>query len=125
MSQEDLRFPRRLRLRKRRDFQRVRARKCSAADSLFVLYVCENGLDFSRLGLVVPKRVGNAVFRNRIKRLLREAFRLTLRELPAGYDAVCIARRGEGVTLDACRDSLRRLFKGAVKRLERSRDQAM
>lgn len=48
----------------------------------------------ARLGLVVTKKIGGAVVRNRIKRLCRECFRLTPGLLPGGVDLVVIARRG-------------------------------
>lgn len=51
-----------------------------------------NDLDHPRLGLSVSRRVGNAVKRNRIKRLLREAFRLMQHDWPRGYDVVVVVR---------------------------------
>lgn len=47
-----------------------------------------------RLGLAVPKRVGNAVTRNRVKRRLRELWRSRLELIPSGYDYVLVARPG-------------------------------
>ena len=60
------------------------------------LYVLENGTDRSRLGLSIGKKAGNAVRRNRIRRVLREAFRLNRHILSPGYDIVMVATRGWG-----------------------------
>jgi ribonuclease P protein component len=55
----------------------------------------ENRLAFTRLGLSVGKRVGGAVRRNKIKRILREAFRKNRDRLPAGIDLVVVAEAKE------------------------------
>lgn len=51
-----------------------------------------NDLSYNRLGLSVPRRVGNAVARGRVKRRLREAFRLSQHDWPTGYDLVIVVR---------------------------------
>ena len=52
----------------------------------------DNSLGYSRLGLSIPKRTGNAVTRNRMKRLCREAFRLSQRNNPIGIDVLITIR---------------------------------
>ena len=116
MNSERLTFRGRHRIGHARDFQRIFSARCSAGDGRLVVYVAANGWDHSRLGLSVSKRVGNAVARNRIKRLIREAFRLDQHELPSGYDLVCVAKRTEAPTLEGYRSSLRKLTGGAVRR---------
>ncbi len=53
----------------------------------------ENGLGITRLGLTVSRKTGNAVKRNRVKRLIREFFRLNDTYFPQGYDIVIAAKK--------------------------------
>ncbi len=86
----------RSRLSRSSDFQRIYRQGSSTASRFLVLYYFKRpvtaGEESPRLGLSVSKKLGGAVVRNRIKRLLREAFRATQEQLVEGYDYVLIAR---------------------------------
>ena len=73
-------------------FSRIHREGKSAANRLLVVRCLLNGLDHSRFAFMVSKRVGNSVVRNRVKRRLREAIRLS--RVRPGWDVVFIARRG-------------------------------
>jgi len=113
------RFPRSRRLHLQRDFARIFARKCRLGDRWMTVYLDANGLGYTRLGLIVGKKVGKAVVRNRIKRLIREAFRLSQHELPAGLDVICIPRPGRIGTLQDYAGSLARLLVTGATRLQK------
>ena len=80
------------RIRKNSEYQRVFAQGSSTATKALVLYQLPNTGHINRTGFIVSKKIGNAVTRNRIRRLLREAYRLYAADLVQGRDLVFIAR---------------------------------
>lgn len=87
-------LPRKHRLTRSGDFQRVRSQGRSWSDRHLVLIRAPNGLQVSRFGFSVSRRIGGAVVRNRIRRLMRESVRLQLDLVAPGWDVVFIARKG-------------------------------
>jgi ribonuclease P protein component len=106
-------------LRRQADFRRVYERRRSVSDEWLIVYACENGLPHLRLGLSVSRKFGKAHDRNRLRRLYREAFRLTRHEMPTGMDLILIPRRKEHPTLEQLKESLPRLVAAARRKLDR------
>ena len=104
-------------LRRPADFRRVYERRRSASDRWLIVYACPNGLPHLRLGLSVSRKVGKAHVRNRLRRLYREAFRLTRHEMPTGLDLVLIPRRPDEPTLEALKRSLPRLVRQVARKI--------
>jgi ribonuclease P protein component len=87
-------LPKRHRLTRSRDFARVRRSGRSSGSPLMALYVLPTRSPDIRVGFSVSKRVGKAVVRNRVKRLMREAVRSQVSRIRPGQDLVFIARPG-------------------------------
>jgi ribonuclease P protein component len=85
-------FPRSHRLSGKLRFSAVYDAKVKTSKSPLVAYSLPNTLGHPRLGISISRHVGSAPKRNRIKRLLREAFRLHPHDLPVGYDLVIVVR---------------------------------
>ena len=113
-------FPAQLRIRRGTDFRRAYRRRVTAGDSQILVFGCENHLPHPRLGLSVSRKIGGAVARNRWKRLIREAFRLTRPQLPPGVDLVVIPRQGVEPELQELMKSLPRSARRVAAKLARS-----
>ncbi len=79
-------------LKKNSDFQNVYRNGKSCANRYLVMYTLENGTRYNRLGISVSKKVGNSVIRHRIKRLVKESYRMHETIFKRGFDLVIIAR---------------------------------
>ena len=110
-------FPKSLHIRKQPAFDHVHQNGSHAADSVLVVLTAANDLKHSRLGLSVSRKVGNAVVRNRWKRLIREAFRKQQNAVPQGFDFVVRPRRGAQPDARAIERSLPRLTRKAAAKL--------
>lgn len=105
-------LPKAHRLTSSGDYARVRRDGRSRAHPLLILSAASNGGETTRVGLAVGSKIGSAVVRNRVKRLLREAARRRLPELPPGQDLVLIARKEiAGQRLDDVADALDTLLR--------------
>ena len=104
-----------LTLRKQRDFSRVYNRGSSRGSRYVVILYRENGLGYTRTAFVASKKVGNAVTRNRARRLMREAYRSLESGIVKGFDIIFVARN----TIAGCKeDEVERVMKAALKGCE-------
>jgi len=101
------------RIKKTAQFDRVYSEQLSSADGMLIVYAMANSGRESRVGLSVGKKIGSAVRRNRYKRAIREAFRLSQYDLPSGYDYVLIPRP----TSEPCVESYRKSLEVLCNRL--------
>ena len=92
-------FPRRSRITRKTEFVNVleTGKKTASADFVLWRKPCGPGLNTPRLGVMVSKKLGGAVIRNRAKRLIREVFRLNRRHLIEGVDMILYPRTVENL----------------------------
>ena len=112
-----MRYTRQQHLRTAADFNTIRASGIRRECGFFYLHFLEvpdRQPPLRRAGFIASRRVGNAVLRNRAKRLLRETFRLNQELLPASSDVVLTARRSIN---DASLEDLQRRLQGAIRKL--------
>ncbi len=81
-------------LKKNDDFRLVYSKGRSKANRFFIIYILKTGNDYNRIGVSVSKKVGNSVERHRIKRIVKESYRLHEKMFNSGLDIVVIARSG-------------------------------
>jgi len=122
-------FPKSKRLVKNNQFRDVLANKNCAGDEILMVYAVKNDCELARLGVSVSKSSGNAVTRNRLKRLIREAFRLNQHQLPSGVDYMVMIspqwlkvkqdgkKAAKNLKLDQVADSLVSLALKAVRKI--------
>lgn len=98
-------------LKKQKDFQNVYRKGKVFGNRHLVLYFIRNGKDTNRLGVIVSKKVSNrAVVRNKIRRQLKEAYRLNAEQFQSGYDIIVIAKA-------ACKDEYFSVIEKSMKHL--------
>lgn len=92
-------------LRNEKDFSRIYSRGNSQVQKYVVVFYRKNSLEYSRTAFVASKKVGNAVTRNRARRLMKESYR-NMKSLKAdllkGYDVIFVARKN--IADAKCRD---------------------
>lgn len=98
------------RLSGRQAFTSVYEHRHRRSSGPLTLYARPNGLRHSRLGLSISRRAGSAVRRNRIKRMIREAFRLARADMPQSYDWIAVIRAHEPMRLQEYQQKLRMLM---------------
>lgn len=106
-------------LRRPADFRRVYDFRRSVADGWLIVYGAPNALPHLRLGLSVSRKYGKATLRNRLRRLYREAFRLSREQMPVGLDLILIPRKLEEPELQSLLESLPKLVRQLARKLER------
>jgi len=112
------RFTKSERILKRKQYLDIYARGTRSRNRLFFIYFLENGLDNSRLGLTVSRKVGGSVIQNRIKRLFREIFRISGKDIDPPSDIIINATRS---TAGAGYRDLEENFLKEVKNWEKNR----
>jgi len=105
-------FAKRKRLVKGEQFKAVLARNLCVSNGLLRLYTAKNDCGYPRLGVSVGREWGGAVVRSRLKRVLREVFRQSQDEIPAGFDYLVMlsrSRSDKSNKAEKAREVVRRL----------------
>lgn len=80
-------------LRKNEDFKKIYKSGKNYWNRNLILYVRKNDLDYNRVGYSITKKVGNSVVRNKIRRRMKEIYRLNLLNIKEGYDFIFIPKK--------------------------------
>lgn len=105
------------RIAKRKTFSAIYHQGVWKSSTHFTIIICSNTQGVKRLGITVTKKTGNAVKRNRIKRLIREFFRLNKDLFPAGHDVVIMSKRNMPPLTyqEACRELTELFTRKAIR----------
>ena len=114
-EQRRYRFPASWRVKGRGSFSPAFEARVRESRGPLTLYGVANKRNHSRLGISIGRKAGSAVKRNRIKRMLREAFRLQQHDLPAGFDFIIVVRAHEPMSLERYQQVLLELAKRIEK----------
>lgn len=98
-------FKKEERLRKKREFEKAFAEGKKISNRNLVIYIRQNESGFSRLGIVVSRKFGNAPRRNRFKRIIREIFRLNKEIIPKGIDIIVIPTKNTEMKFTSLKDA--------------------
>ncbi len=109
-----------MRIRSSDDFKRIYELQQRVGDGRLLIFGAKNDLQNSRLGLSVSRKHGNAVRRVRLKRLIRESFRLSQHNIPTGFDFIVIPRQGVVATIAELQSSIQRLTQKVANRIGES-----
>ncbi|CAC9932865.1 ribonuclease P protein component [Aedoeadaptatus coxii] len=110
-------------LKKDNDFKKVYKKRKTFGNRNYTLYIRRNGLDHSRMGFSINKKVGKAVVRNKIKRRLRVLYGEVFSNLPIGYDLVVVVKNNvPDMTFGEMKSSFNHLMRVSkmIKRDKRS-----
>lgn len=103
-------------LKKDFDFRKVYKYGKFFVNKYLVIYIFKNKLDYSRVGIFVLKKVGKVIIRNRVRRLIKEVYRLNIDEkIKFGYDIVFIVRV---FSKDVIFKDIDKFIKNLVKRMD-------
>lgn len=112
-------------LSKTSEFKKVFSEGRRIEGKKLIIFVLRNNYNFNRPGIIVKKEAGKAVFRNKIKRWLREVFRLINKKLSPGYDIIMLVKNNikESDYFEICHDLESLFSKGKLFLPESSRKQ--
>ena len=101
-------------------FKAILADGYSARDGLLILYMSRNDCGYSRLGVTVGKIHGNAVVRNRLKRLMREVFRQNQDQIPEDFDYLLLISHKKGKENQPTFEQMKKSFLSLVDSISKN-----